>query len=63
MSRNFECPICKKPKFKKELITQSISLIKEGSDGVKITMKYKRITCFECNKSRWVAQDGTILRE
>jgi len=38
--RNFECPICKEPKYKKELWSRSIS-ITTTTDGIKMTRTFK----------------------
>ena len=56
--RNFECPVCKKPKYKKELFTQSITTI-EHTDGMRMTRIRKKTMCSECYEI--LKQKGEVI--
>jgi hypothetical protein len=57
-----ECPICHEPKLKKELFTQTTNLTIKKRDFTE-TRRYKRIVCAKCSKTKWVSQDGFVIRE
>ena len=56
------CSVCGQKKLKKEIFKQTLNYT-ILHEKFKETRHYFRWVCFGCNKSRWVSQEGIVLRE